>query len=310
MNLSTPRGALHYEVNFHNQLKARLLKDKIVVQIIRESSLTAAGEPGARSVQDPATMAWNLCTTAFFKAGGKPWRLADVRPDVCYVGIVFKKDETDPGRGNACCGAQMFLNSGDGLVFKGHMGPWYSQSSDEFHLSREEAASLIRTVVDSYIDQHGKPPAELFIHAKARFDDEEWLGFRDSVPQDTTLVAVRIQKGRDIKLFRPGTHPVIRGTGLLTTEWVGYLWTSGYVPRLGTYTGWEMPNPLQIEIQRGRGDLVQIMRDAMGLTKVNFNACIFGDGLPVTLRFADAVGEILTAAPIDELPPLPFRHYI
>jgi len=48
----------------------------------------------------------------------------------------------------------------------------------------------------------------------------------------------------------------------------------------------------------------------IGLTKVNFNACLFGDGLPVTLRFADAVGEILTAAPGQDGPPLPFRHYI
>jgi hypothetical protein len=37
-----------------------------------------------------------------------------------------------------------------------------------------------------------------------------------------------------------------------------------------------------------------------------------GDGLPVTRRFADAIGEILTAAPESDIPetPLPFRHYI
>lgn len=52
------------------------------------------------------------------------------------------------------------------------------------------------------------------------------------------------------------------------------------------------------------------MSDVMGLTKVNFNACVFADGLPVTLKFADAVGDILTAAPVGDLPPLPFRHYI
>jgi hypothetical protein len=53
-----------------------------------------------------------------------------------------------------------------------------------------------------------------------------------------------------------------------------------------------------------------VLRDTMGLKKVNFNACIFADGLPVTLRFADSVGEILTAAPAVEGPPLSFRHYI
>jgi hypothetical protein len=45
------------------------------------------------------------------------------------------------------------------------------------------------------------------------------------------------------------------------------------------------------------------------LTKLNFNACIYGDGLPVTLPFADAVGEILTAGPVQKnQPPLPFKH--
>jgi hypothetical protein len=65
-----------------------------------------------------------------------------------------------------------------------------------------------------------------------------------------------------------------------------------------------------IEINRGDADIDRVLADIMGLTKVNFNACIFADGLPVTLRFADAVGEILTAAPISDDAPLPFRHYI
>jgi hypothetical protein len=53
------------------------------------------------------------------------------------------------------------------------------------------------------------------------------------------------------------------------------------------------------------------LNDVIGLTKLNFNACIYGDGVPVTLRFAGAVGEILTAGPFpDKLKPLPFKHYI
>ena len=34
------------------------------------------------------------------------------------------------------------------------------------------------------------------------------------------------------------------------------------------------------------------------------------DGQPVTLVFADAIGEILTAGPIEGVPPLPFKFYI
>jgi len=63
-----------------------------------------------------------------------------------------------------------------------------------------------------------------------------------------------------------------------------YLWTKGFVPRLATYPGWEVPNPLLVEIHRGEADLRRVMTDVLGLTKINFNACVFADGLPVTLQ--------------------------
>jgi hypothetical protein len=64
-------------------------------------------------------------------------------------------------------------------------------------------------------------------------------------------------------------------------------------------------------MNRGDGDLMTIMRDVLPLTKINYNACDYASGLPVTLKFADRVGEILTASPRGlEAPPMPFRFYI
>ena len=34
--------------------------------------------------------------------------------------------------------------------------------------------------------------------------------------------------------------------------------------------------------------------NTMGLTKINYNFCNFNDGLPVTVRFARMVGDVLT----------------
>lgn len=263
-----------------------------------------------RLLQDAANVAWNLSTTAFFKAGGKPWALAGVREDVCYIGLVFKKTDTAGSKGNACCGAQMFLGSGDGVVFKGAVGPWYSETTAEFHLPEENAREIASLVVEAYTAKHGHPPKELFIHAKQFFSEAEWRGFSSAVGPQTKLVGVRIQPSKEIKLFRRGKSPVLRGASLRLSDRKGYLWTVGFIPQLQTYPGREAPNPLMVEVTRGDADLDQVMRDVLGLTKLNFNACIFGDGIPVTLRFADDVGEILTAAPIDDLPPLPFKHYI
>ena len=82
------------------------------------------------------------------------------------------------------------------------------------------------------------------------------------------------------------------------------------MPSLLTYPGREVPTPLRVRLVFGETSLSQVLEDIMALTKVNFNACIFGDGSPVTLRFAGDVGEILTAIPEVSSKPLPFRHYI
>lgn len=306
-----------YDLNFHNQLKARLLKQKAPIQVVRETTLTpdefakANGMP-QRALQDAATVAWNLTTTAFFKACGQPWRLGAPRPGVCYVGVVFKRDAFAPGDANACCGAQMFLDSGDGVVFRGAVGPWYSADNKSFHLSREKAKDLMALVVKAYRAAHGgQAPTELFVHGKTHFSQDEWEGFSETVPAGTKVTCVRIRIGQSLKLFRLGLMNIPRGLLWVANERRAYLWSRGFIPRLQTYPGREVPNPLVIDIAKGWADIRTVAADVFALTKLNYNACIYGDGLPVTLRFADAIGEILTAGPVPtDLPPLPFRYYI
>lgn len=301
-----------FDLNFHHQLKARLIASRAVTQIVRESTLNIDGTQtgSGRRLQDAATVAWNLSVSSFYKAGGRPWRLARVREGLCYAGLVFKKDMTGPSPEHACCAAQMFLTNGDGMVFKGRLGPWYSPQRREFHLSHEQAAHIAQGILNAYHEQTGSLPKELFIHGRTRFDDEEWQGFVSAMPSGTSAVGVRITRSDEFKLYRPGRMPVLRGTAVVESERLGYLWTTGFIPDLGTYPGWETPNPLRIEISRGQADIKTVLSDVFQLTKLNFNACIYGDGLPVTLRFANAVGEILTAAPDLPSAPLPFKHYI
>ena len=305
-----------YAAHFRRQLKARLLKDRIVTQIVRETTLapgdfvSESGWP-RRRLEDPATVAWKLCTGAFYKAGGRPWQLADVRPGVCYVGLVYKRTSPFGDERYACCAAQMFLSDGDGVVFRGALGPWYSPDTRQYHLNLPSARSLIRMVAKEYRRLHGRAPAELFIHARSAFADDEWKGFEQGCPRGTNLVGVQIRDARDdLKLFRAGKYPVIRGTAAIMGKRNAFLWTAGYVPRLDTYMGPETPNPIQVRVQKGRCDLDTVLFDVLGLTKINFNSCLFNDRLPVTIKFADAVGDVLVSAPVDGEPKLPFKYYI
>ena len=308
-----------YEANFHNQLKARLLKHTLPTQIIRESTLSpqdylnSLGFVKRDFSKIRGHFAWSISTAAFYKTGGKPWKLADIRKGVCYVGLVFKKDERSSDPRNACCAAQMFLDSGDGFVFKGAVGPWYNTKFGDFHLKPNQAEELIKMAINTYRSTEGSDPTEIFLHAKTKFDEKEWEGFKRGTGVKTNIVGVTIKDHVPLKIYRDNSKfPILRGLAFIDTDQSGYLWTVGFVPRLDTSLASEVPNPLFVEINKGSADIQQVMTDILALTKLNYNACIYADGKPVTLRFADKVGDILTSAPLDkkEAPPLSFKYYI
>jgi hypothetical protein len=312
-----------YEPNFHNQLKARLLGHDAPTQIIRESTiahrepefLNVMGNPRRNLDSMQSKIAWNISNAAFYKAGGRPWKIAQIRKGVCYIGMAFKQDGRGGDPRSACCAAQMFLDSGDGVVFKGAVGPWYSPRRGEFHLSKEAAQKVVNLAVETYKNdvnnKDRRPPAELFLHGRTFFSDEEWDGFQAGVDTSkTNLVGVRIKTEKVLKLYRRGSHPIMRGLAYVQDDRTAYLWTSGFVPRMQAYDGKEVPRPLLVDVCRGEAAIDTVLSDIMALTKLNYNACKFGGGSPVTLRFADAVGEILTAGPVESEAPLSFKYYI
>ena len=136
----------------------------------------------------PGFIAWKLSTGAYYKDGGRPWQLADVRPGVCYVGLAYKRRDSTADDRFAVCAAQMFLSSGEGVVFRGALGPWYRTDFKQFHLDRAAARDLVAMVVNEYRAQHkNEPPSELFLHAKSSFTDEEWEGFKSGAPPETPM---------------------------------------------------------------------------------------------------------------------------
>jgi argonaute-like protein implicated in RNA metabolism and viral defense len=94
-----------------------------------------------------------------------------------------------------------------------------------------------------------------------------------------------------------GQHPVQRGVFWQRSERHGLLFTNGFKPRIATYDGFEVPVPLAITVQHGNADLLQVAKDILGLTKLNYNSCQLGKGRRITVKYSDRVGEILLANP-------------
>ena len=304
--------------DFHRQIKAKFLSIA-PTQLLRETTIApdafknAAGFP-VRRAQDRATIAWNVATGLYYKTQPvPPWKLANVRPGVCYIGLVYKNIPNHP-QDHVCCAAQMFLSEGDGVVFRGANGPWKT-SEYEYHLNPAAAKDLIGKVLGTYRDSHGgKSPSELFIHGQTAFNENEWSAIEAATPHETNIVGVRIKITHgETKLFRDGDYPVLRGTALHLDDRNAYLWTTGYVPQLDTYIGPETPNPLMITVLRSKQAFPEfnlVLNDIMGLTKINYNSCNFNDGLPVTVRFAKMVGEVLVTGSAKDAERQPFKYYV
>lgn len=307
--------------DFHNLLKARLIQEKIniPVQLIVDKTLRFRSRDTNIPYQEymKANLAWTQSTTLYYKLGRLPWKLGDIREGVCYIGLVYKKLPNEKDR-NVCSAAQMFLRDGDGSVFRGNIGLWESEVRHEYHLNEESAEELIGMALDDYMEKWGTYPKELFIHAKAYFNDVEWNGFRNAAEKrkaNTNLVGILIKDLNELKLYRQpinqvGNYGVLRGTAFIIDEKEGYLCTKGFIPRLNTSNSLEMPRNLRIKIIRGDADIETVLRDILALTKLNYNSCIYGDGNPVTLKFSNRIGSILTSIPEWKVDTRQFMFYI
>jgi hypothetical protein len=302
-----------FSVDFRRQLKGRAMEYGIPIQIIRESTLRIedSDDRGERGLTTLSDRAWNLTMTMFYKAGGQPWKLATARDGVCYVGLVFRQLDPDSNSGSACCAAQMFLDSGDGVVFRGQDGRWYSPKDKSYHLSQSAAHDLLSGLLKSYNELGGQPLKEIFLHCHSSIDDEEFKGFQKACPEGVKLVGVRVRQERSgLRMFREGKLPVLRGSFWEVDKTTAYLWGTGFKPKINNYDGWETPAPLRIDIQHGEADIKQVAEDIFALTKLNYNSCKMGDSEPVTIGFSDAVGEILVSNPTIKNPSPKFKFYI
>jgi hypothetical protein len=72
------------------------------------------------------------------------------------------------------------------------------------------------------------------------------------------------------------------------------LYTNGSIPYYGTYPGQYDPRPLLLCPYKGSDSTItQIASEVLSLTKINWNSTQMNQKLPIPIRAARAVGEVL-----------------
>ncbi len=308
--VETEKKEVERDLDFHNALKGKVMEFNIPVQLLRESSMRGLlnyGQPYVKVTQEPATFAWNLATALYYKSNGKPWRLAKLRQDTCYVGISFFHNLRNPDMDVQTSMAQIFTHNGEGIVLRG-TDVTVDKRTRETHLTEKQAEDLLTTSLKVYEERSGREPSRVVIHKTTLFSIEEKTGFNKAIGK-LAKDFVTVTPKHDFRITRFGQYPVLRGSIIHLTDNQSLLFTSGYIPRVRTYPGNRIPNPLLVT-HHGDSEMKEVCREIMGLTKLNWNTTAFATFYPITLEFSQKVGRVLSESPEDRKLQNHYRFYM
>ena len=290
--------------NFRRALKARTMRWKVPTQLIVQSSLEERG-----GLQPAATRAWNMCVALYYKAGCTPWKLQVLQPGSCYIGVSFYQVASHDRYVQSSL-SQVFSDSGEGVVLRGEKFSWDPVKQGRApHLSSEHAKRLVKNAISHYEKLVGTAPKRVVVHKTSKYWEDELNGFREGLAAVKLYDLVALYQS-GVRAFRLGAYPPLRGTKIRVADSTDFLYTTGYIEELGTYPQSYVPEPLQIVEHFGDSPTDVLCSEILGLTKMNWNTSDFSSGLPITIRFARKIGDILQEIPDGETPDPRYRFYM
>ena len=293
------------EQNFRRYLKAKAMQYNVPIQIVRDRIVKPTSD-----MQDPASIAWNFFTALYYKASGTPWALIrrDSAETTCYAGISFFKSRDKSTTQTSI--AQIFNELGKGIILRGEEIA-LKKNDRTPHLSQEQAFNLLKLSLEEYYQAVKIFPKRLVLHKTSNFSEEEIYGFSQAAKQlhinQVDLVSIQ---NSDIRLYRNGVYPPMRGTQLTLKDDHHILYSRGSVPFYETYPGKYIPSPLEIKLARYDESPNLICDEILALTKMNWNNTQFDRKFPITIECARNVGEILKYLEPDDSMQLKYSFYM
>lgn len=300
------------ETNFHHFLKAKSMKHKIPLQLVRERTLSTEqiSRKGKSDLQDLATRAWNFCTAVYYKAGGIPWK-ATIKDDndlTCFVGISFYRSLDRETLQTSL--AQIFDEQGKGVILR--RGEVQVDKDDRRpHFTEQQAYELLRDAIEAYKFAENVNPKRIVIHKSSKYSDQETEGFIRAIEEKeiATFDFITIYES-DIRLFRTGNYPPLRGTCFELSENERLLYTKASVSYYQTYAGMYIPQPIEIRIAELNSSANQICKEILALTKMNWNKTQFDGKMPITIDCSRSVGSIMKYLEENETPEIRYSFYM
>lgn len=315
-------GSRGGDFNLHDYLKAVTADSQVPMQILTD------WQNGALAYRNRASVMWRLGIALYTKAGGIPWRLADVDPETAFIGLSYSLGPSEKGDSPefvTCC-SQVFDADGAGLEFVAYETDDVSVQRKNPYLSRTEMRRVMSRSLNLYQRRHGgRTPRKIVVHKTSHFKSREIDGCFDAFERVDDVELIQVVRGidwRGVKIEpggrggkgRASSYPVERGTFLCKSGDEVFVWTQGNVERaLGKdfyKEGKSIPRPLLLRRFAGHGGWEEDCRHILGLTKMNWNNDSLYDRVPVTLSYAATLAAIARRIPDLVSRPYQFRYFM
>lgn len=304
----------------HDALKALGAKYNIPTQVLNDRAFT---------FNYKASLAWRLAIALYVKAGGIPWKLAHMQgvpDDTAYIGLAYALRGDQREAHYVTCCSQVFDMDGGGMQFvafeaRDPVNDLAEARRNPF-LSRDDMRAVLARSLELYQGRNGgNLPKRLVIHKTTAFKSDEIDGAFDALTGVTEVECIEvsansnwrgvwlIDSGKKIPPSKPSGYPIPRGTVVIRSSNSALLWAAGNAPEVSTtgdyYQGKKsIPRPLQLIRHAGRGPLEVVAREALALTKMDWNNDALYDPVPVSIRYSQKL-----ARTIANVPDLPGKTY-
>ncbi|MEW5744420.1 MAG: hypothetical protein AB1805_03125 [Nitrospirota bacterium] len=291
------------DFDLHDHLKAATATRRLPVQLVREDK--------ALAYPHRASVMWRIGLALYTKAGGVPWKLADVDPETAYIGISYavRPPDSERPRFVTCC-SQVFDAEGSGLEFIAYDTHEVEVQRENPFLSRTEMFRVMTRSMDLYRRRHaGRSPRRVMVHKTTEFKKDEIDGCMEAlhlceavdlvqIVEDVGWRGVRVDLDTGTERGKPAPFPVSRGTlvGLGPRE--ALLWTHGDVRGISDRRAYfqgarSTPRPVRLVRHAGHGPWDETARAILALSKMDWNNDALYDPLPVTIGYAKVLARVV-----------------